>query len=101
MWNGLIRSSGCCHQFSHVTGHVTHLLDSIDHPPAHISVKSFIRNCGVVQPPGPQDQLPIGMEVYGTNDGGIGTEVVYDVPSFQLRNGSRPTIVFSIAVFFL
>ena len=81
--------------------HVTHLLDGIDHLPAYIGVKSFIRNCGVIQAPGPQDQLPIGMEVYGTNDGGIGAEVVDDVLSFQLRKGGGPTVVFSIAVLFL
>ena len=80
---------------------MTHPLDGIDHLPAYIGVKSFIRSCGVIQAPGPQDQLPIGMEVYGTNDGGIGAEVVDDVLSFQLRKGGGPTVVFSITVLFL
>lgn len=84
-----------------ITGSATHLPDHFHHLVSHLSVEGFVRGRGIVEPPGPQEKIPIRVKVYGTNDGGIGTEVVYDVLSFEFRDGVWATIVLSNTVFCL
>lgn len=85
----------------HVTGHVTHLRNGPHHGPANLPVEFLIRCCRVLHAPGPQDQLPVRMEVYRPNDGSIVLEVVYDMACLQFRYGVGATIVLCITVLFL
>ena len=62
----------------------THVLDGPHHVVGHGAVEALIWDADVGHAPGAQDQLPIGVEVDGADDGRVPAEVADDVLCFQL-----------------
>lgn len=64
-------------------------------------MECFVRSSQISASVRAEKKLSIGVEVYGSNDGPITSEVVRDVLCFQLRESARSSIVICTTIRFL